>query len=49
MQKIDMGIALCHFALTAKEQGIGAEFMIDEPNISKKDGMEYIASYKCKI
>lgn len=49
MPKIDMGIALCHFALTAKELGIGTEFMIDEPNIPKKDGIEYIASYKCKI
>jgi len=49
MQKIDIGIALCHFALTAKELGISTEFVIEEPNISKKDGMEYIASYKCKI
>ncbi|MBQ8174904.1 MAG: nitroreductase family protein [Clostridia bacterium] len=49
MQKIDMGIALCHFELTAKEQGIHTEFVIEEPNIPCKDGMEYIASYKFKI
>ncbi|MBQ7347603.1 MAG: nitroreductase [Clostridia bacterium] len=49
MQKIDMGIALCHFELTAKEQGISTEFVIEEPNILYKDGMEYIASYKFKI
>ena len=49
MQKIDMGIALCHFALTEKEQGFSTEFMIEEPNITCKDGMEYIASYKFKI
>ena len=48
MQKIDMGIALCHFELTAKEQGIRTEFVIEEPNIPRKDGMEYIASYKFK-
>ena len=49
MQKIDMGIALCHFELTAKEQCISTEFVIEEPNIPCKDGMEYIASYKFKI
>lgn len=49
MQKIDMGIALCHFELMAKELGIYTEFSIAEPNISCKDGTEYIASYKFKI
>lgn len=49
MQKIDMGIALCHFELTAKEQGISTEFVIEEPNIPLEDGIEYIASYKFKI
>ena len=49
MQKIDMGIALCHFELTAKEQGINTRCVIEEPNIPCKDGMEYIASYKFEI
>ena len=49
MQKIDMGIALCHFELTAKEIGISTEFVIEEPNIPHDDGIEYIASYKFKI
>ena len=49
MQKIDMGIALCHFELTAKEQGTSTEFVIEEPNIHHEDGIEYIASYKFKI
>ncbi len=49
MQKIDMGIALCHFALTAKEQGISTEFVIKEPNIPHEDGIEYIASCKFKL
>ena len=49
MQKIDMGIALCHFELTAKDQGFSTELVIEEPNIPCKDGMEYIASYKFKI
>ena len=49
MKKIDMGIALCHFDLTAKVQGISTEFVIEEPNIPYEDGIEYIASYKFKI
>lgn len=47
MQKADLGIALCHFALTAKELGIDTEFVIDDPKCSKAD-VEYIASYLIK-
>lgn len=46
MQKIDLGIALCHFALAAEESGIGIEFALQEPEIAAGDGIEYIASYK---
>lgn len=49
MQKIDMGIALCHFELMAKELGICTEFIIAEPNITCKNEAEYIASYKFKL
>lgn len=49
MQKIDMGIALCHFELMAKELGICTEFIIAEPDIPAKNDMEYIASYKIKF
>jgi len=45
MQKIDMGIALCHFALAAEESGLKAEFSISDPGIAVEAGMEYIASY----
>lgn len=44
MQKIDMGIALCHFALSAEEAGIAVKFCTDDPGI--ETDMEYIASYK---
>jgi len=46
MQKIDMGIALCHFELMANELGIHTEFIIEDPIISCKNEVEYIASYK---
>lgn len=46
MQKIDMGIALCHFELMANELGICTEFVAEDPNIPCKNEAEYIASYK---
>ena len=45
MQKIDIGIALCHFELAAKAVGIKAEF-IPADNAPEADGLEYIASYR---
>ena len=43
MQKIDMGIALCHFELMCQELGINAEFVMKDPEVPAK-GLEYIAS-----
>ena len=45
MQKIDMGIALCHFALAAKESDISVYFSINNPGITAEADTEYIASY----
>ncbi len=45
MQKIDMGIALCHFALAAEEKGINIQFCINDPGIVAESDLEYIASY----
>lgn len=45
MQMIDMGIALCHFALTAKEKGLVIRFVQDNPNLISNSDVEYIASY----
>ena len=42
-QKIDMGIALCHFALAAEEGGIKTVFTLDDPGLTSD--AEYIASY----
>ena len=44
MQLIDMGIALCHFALAAKESNLKIAFVQTDPNLSTE--MEYIASYR---
>ena len=45
LQKIDMGIALCHFELTAKECGIYAAFEIADPRLAAGEETDYIASY----
>ncbi len=46
MQMIDMGIALCHFALTAEENGLKINFVQDDPKLALNYDVEYIASYK---
>ena len=46
MQMIDMGIALCHFALGAEDGNLNIEFIQKDPHLLSD--MEYIASYKNK-
>ena len=45
VQKIDMGIALCHFALTAQELGQKLQFSLSDPGLPTPPDTEYIASY----
>ena len=44
LQKIDMGIALCHFVLGAKAMGRESAVAVEDPRIPVPEGMEYIAS-----
>lgn len=46
MQRIDMGIALCHFELTAREAGMDVRFALNRPDTETAEGEEYIASYE---
>ena len=48
LQKVDMGIALCHFHCGLEAQNIEAEFVIEEPDIQKSQDVAYIASYVLK-
>ena len=45
MQKIDLGIALCHFELAAKEVGMNVRFALCDPEISAPNYTEYVASW----
>lgn len=48
IQKVDMGIALAHFDLTCKEDGIGGRFEIHDPQIAAPEGTEYIITYQAE-
>ena len=45
MKMVDLGIALCQFSLTAKENGLNIKFIQDEPKFLSNSEVEYIASY----
>ena len=44
MQKIDMGIAICHFCLAAAEKGMETKLEIADPGLETAAGTEYIAT-----
>ncbi len=48
IQKIDMGIALCHFELGAVESGLLPVLYVENPGLSGLDGLIYIASFRIK-
>lgn len=47
IQKVDVGIALLHFALMIEEAGMGGGFLANDPKLNEEADMEYIIS--CKI
>ena len=46
MQKIDIGIAMCHFVCGLEEQSITPAFVVSDPGISHGNDIEYISTYK---
>ena len=46
LQRVDLGIAMCHFELTARELGLKGNWEIKEPKIEKPNTLcEYTASW----
>lgn len=46
MQRIDLGIAMCHFDLTCKENGIQGKFLVKDPKIKGlPQNISYIATW----
>ena len=46
LQKIDVGIALCHFAMGLEEEGKKPEVDVRNPDIPTAENVEYIATVK---
>lgn len=50
LQRVDMGIAMCNFELTAREIGVEGRWIIDKPDIETPDEtMEYTVSWKAAM
>jgi hypothetical protein len=46
LQRVDMGIAMSHFELTANERGLKGNWVVKDPQIDKPDRMiEYTVSW----
>ena len=45
LQRVDMGIAMCHFELAVHEFNLHGRWMIEEPEIIKPESTEYIVSW----
>ncbi|NLP12294.1 nitroreductase [bacterium] len=46
LQRVDMGIAMCHFQLTSEEMGLKGEWRVADPGLAKPNELvEYIASW----
>ena len=46
LQRVDMGIAMCHFDLAAREAGFSGEWIDAEPSLDLPELVEYIISWK---
>lgn len=47
LQRVDMGIAMCHFALTARDLGLAGSWTLDEPDLGALEaGVEYTATWR---
>ncbi len=46
IQKLDVGIALCHFDLTMREAGKPGSFVFRDPQIPCPDNTSYVVSYE---
>lgn len=46
MPRLDMGIAMCHFELTARELGLSGEWLVEAPNPEiPSGGAEYVVTW----
>ena len=46
MQKIDMGIAMCHFVCAMEENGRAIVFSLEDPGLTHANDMEFTAAFR---
>jgi len=46
MGRIDLGIAMCHFDLAVREQGMEGTFLREDPKLALPGDLRYIATWK---
>ena len=47
LQRVDMGIAMCHFELVARESGLDGSWVVDDPGLDLPGpGIEYTATWR---
>ncbi len=50
MQRLDMGIAMCHFELAARELGLSGKWLHAMPDITKPDDLtKYVVSWNAAL
>jgi hypothetical protein len=48
LQRVDMGIAMCHFEITASELGLNGIWVLDDPKIQIPESTEYTVTWIAK-
>jgi nitroreductase len=46
LQRVDLGIAMCHFALVARESGLDGCWVVDDPGLDLPAGVAYTATWR---
>lgn len=49
IQKMDLGIAICHFEIAVQELGLKGKFVQHNPEISLPENTEYIVTYEMEV
>ena len=49
IQKVDLGIAICHFEIAVQELGLKGKFVQHNPEISLPENTEYIVTYEMEV
>jgi len=46
LERVALGIAMCHFELVAREAGLGGGWVVEDPGLDVPEGTEYTATWR---